>query len=772
MWVADGGNNRVLRFSLDQVSGEISKIPDLVLGQVDFTSAEHGRALDKLYGPSAVRFDQNGSLHVADTINDRVLVFEPPFESGMQADRKFGSKFHRPTSVEIDPDGNGVWVLDAGNNMVELWDATGTSLLRILGKDSYQPTRECGDPRWELPRSPHMCPIAGSIGIDAQGNVLVPVFLATADVFRFPADANQREGVEPGIGRADRRLFYPPANANFTNRRGMRSTSGVVAVNNQLIVSDYARLMFWNGLSTLENGQPATGVVGDESFIDNWSDCCGRIKADSSGRLWVLGREGLGYLDIYELPLTEYSVPIHTIWKNEDTFPVLGTEDRITLGARIFGIAPEGNGERLWLSDTDNHRVLRIRDPLTAPVVDVILGQRNANGRECNRGRFREADMTAIESGRHNDVLCFPGALSIDRLGNLYVSDHSLEFEGNKRLLVFPPSGRQTSNSQAVFGAHATKQFLRSGQGPDNLWGDARNRTATMRLKRFDSGPLTAATWEPAFDSTNRMVVGYNAYAGTGFVGVYDDPLGPETLPTSLLYDFRSMPYATTFDENDNLYVGDTNRARVLLYLNPFGSSSQSSTESSAPIPPLPNYPAEIKDIRPALPYCVVRHSPHSYETTLQLTVDAIGHDRTVFLQFRRITDYDTEQVIVLRSELDVKDSRISIDLGQVPLHRWQDRKKVTMTVRAIEEDGTPLSNWSPAFLLANDVENCGIALPTPTPTPSPTPTLPTPTPTLRLHILPHQRRRLLTRIHQYSRRRLLRHTLPHQRRQPLTRIH
>ena len=404
------------------------------------------------------------------------------------------------------------------------------------------------------------------------------------------------------------------------------------------------------------------------------------------------------------------------------------------LGRRIFGLAPEGNGERLWISDTDNHRVLRIRDPLTNPVVDVILGQRNASGHQCNHGRFPAVDRTAIESGLHNDVLCFPGALSIDRLGNLYVSDHSLEIDGNRRLLVFPPSVTRSSGSQVVFGPHATKAFLRSGQGPDNLWGDGRNRTAVMRLKRFGSGPLTAATWEPAFDSTNRMVVGYNAYAGTGFVGVYDDPLGPETFPTSLLYDFGSMPYTAAFDENDNLYVGDINRARVLLYFNPFGSPSQSSTELSDSIPPAPHYPVEIRGVSPEPPYCVVRHSTRSYETTLELTADGIGNDRATSLQFRRVTDFDREGVDVHRSELEVKESRVSIDSSEILLHRWQNRKKVTMTVRIIEGDGEPLSSWSPAFVLADDVETCGNALPSPTPTFTPTPTLtatPSPSPTL-----------------------------------------
>ena len=43
----------------------------------------------------------------------------------MEADSEFGSQLHHPTSIEIDPGGRGIWVNDAGNNMVELWDIVG-----------------------------------------------------------------------------------------------------------------------------------------------------------------------------------------------------------------------------------------------------------------------------------------------------------------------------------------------------------------------------------------------------------------------------------------------------------------------------------------------------------------------------------------------------------------------------------------------------------------------------------------------------------------------
>ena len=376
VWVADTGNHRVLRFSANPRTGGISKVAGLVLGQEDFESAEPGGTLDKLYAPSAVRIAPDGSAYVADTGNNRVLIFKPPFESGMEADSEFGSQLHHPTSIEIDPGGRGIWVNDAGNNMVELWDMSGSSVLKVLGKDSYRPERVCDSRLESVPGAPQTCYIAGGFGIDSQGNVLVPVFLATADVIRFAT-----AGHDP-IGHADKRLFYPPPSSNFKDLKGIVSARGVAVWKDQLIVADFGRLMFWNGLDTLSNGRPADGVVGDENqALDTGVWCCGRIKVDAAGRLWVLSFEGRKFVDVYQLPLTEGSVPLYTMWTEFGrTLPVLGRDSRVAIGHRMFGIAPVGAGEFVWLSDTDNHRVLRIRDPLTNPVVDVILGQEDASG--------------------------------------------------------------------------------------------------------------------------------------------------------------------------------------------------------------------------------------------------------------------------------------------------------------------------------------------------------------------------------------------------------
>ena len=732
LWVADVGNNRVLRFPVGAATGVISETADLVLGQSNFRTAHPGQSLRKFHAPSAVRFDSQGSLYVADAANSRVLVFQPPFESGAAADKTFGSQLHHPTSLEIDPLGRGVWVVDARNYMVELWDNSGDTVRHVLGKESYAPDGRCGGPLVGVPGGAHLCPIGGSIGIDSLGNVLVPVYHDAAEVFRFPVPTEESTstlGIDP-----DKRLFFPPFEDNLRDNKGIHSTRGIATWNDQLIVSDMKRLMFWNGLDTLTNGQPADGVIGNESAVGEWQYCCGRIKTDDAGRLWVLGFEGIFYMDVYQLPLSEHSVPLYTVWKNQATFPVLGTEESLTLGHSIDGIAPVGRGEFLWLSDTDNHRVVRLRDPLTNPTVDVVLGQADAGTTDCNRGRFPAARKPDVENRRNRNVLCFPGALSIDNEGNLFVSDHALEVEGNRRLLIFSAESLPTGNEEPIFGPSATKVFSRAVEGLTSLWADPWEPRAVFG--QYDGrtrGYLAAATWEPAFDSTNRMVVGYNAYAGPRFVGVYDNPLGSDTLPSSFLYDFGSMPYTATFDDNDNLYVGDINRARVLIYKNPFGNTpSKEAAQPDAAEAPIPSYPVSIQSVNPGPPYCLLRGSAWDYETTLEFDIEGLDDTRDLILEIRRPTSLHRVFLDLWPEYFQEDKSRIRIDQPRRWQGSWTHIGKVTLTARILAGGwyGTPVSNWSPAFLLADDAATCGIALPTPTPIPTPTPTeTPTPSP-------------------------------------------
>ena len=172
----------------------------------------------------------------------------------MGASSTFGSQFHEPTSLEVDPFDRGIWVNDSGNRMIELWNHAGTQVLRVLGKEAYKPDRHCGEtPRTLWRNGEGICESAGSIAIDTQGNILVPAFLGTSDIFRYPSNTFDAGNVMPA--RPDMRLFYPPAGANFTSPVNIHSSrgvvGGVVVWQDQLVVSGIERLMFWNGLDSL-----------------------------------------------------------------------------------------------------------------------------------------------------------------------------------------------------------------------------------------------------------------------------------------------------------------------------------------------------------------------------------------------------------------------------------------------------------------------------------------------------------------------------------------
>ncbi len=64
------------------------------------------------------------------------------------------------------------------------------------------------------------------------------------------------------------------------------------------------------------------------------------------------------------------------------------------------------------------------------------------------------------------------------------------------------------------------------------------------------------------------MVVGMIGYVGSRLPLVYTNPLGSQTADT-YLNDFSSYSYSAVFDSNNDLYVADLDRSRVLVYRHP-----------------------------------------------------------------------------------------------------------------------------------------------------------------------------------------------------------
>jgi sugar lactone lactonase YvrE len=144
LWVSDANNNRVLMF---QNAANVSvNAPDaaLVLGQGDAISNTSATTQAKLSGPEGICVDASGRLWVADSGNNRVLRYNGAANkaTGANADGVLGQGnggtrftantaghdqlgFDEPIGVAMDANGT-LWVVDRGNNRVLGFPSAGT----------------------------------------------------------------------------------------------------------------------------------------------------------------------------------------------------------------------------------------------------------------------------------------------------------------------------------------------------------------------------------------------------------------------------------------------------------------------------------------------------------------------------------------------------------------------------------------------------------------------------------------------------------------------
>lgn len=518
LWVADGGNNRVLRFPFS--GGSISSSADLVIGQSSFTNGgdySYGTGLNQFSSPSSIGMDNAGNLYVTDEGNNRVLKFVPPFSNGMSGTLLMDSSdFHdRILSIQMTPLGDGFFTSEHSGftNFFNKRDLNGNTL---VDEFSY----------WN--------PGGGSIGIDANGSILTGSYVYGNGIIKHDYDVDLNTFV------ITRDLFPTPASYNETSadRLEQGGWAGMVVLSNgQLVVTDN-RMLFWNNALNLASGAAPDGYVGGSSAVDV-TPGFNILAVDETDRIFV--KNGSGEIEVYQGPLTLSSTPILTI---TGTLNLTGGG---TIGFPNFnGMAVNSDSTHLWLTDGFNNRAIRIRNPLTSPIVDIVIGQEDISGNECNRG------LTFPTTAPIN-TLCNPGAVKLDKYNNLYISDHFFELSGNYRILMFSADILPASPSTVLFDLSASKEF------PWDLY--------------------SFASFEPAFDSTNRMVIGFNPYSQQRFLRYFNNPVSfnPSNpsdnqfaIPDGSLNDFYGWPFALTFDSNDNLFVYDTNRGKIMVYYQPF----------------------------------------------------------------------------------------------------------------------------------------------------------------------------------------------------------
>jgi uncharacterized protein (TIGR03437 family) len=392
LWLADAGNNRVLRYKAADVAAggfATSISADLEIGQLDFVSKQPGlpdtaagvQTLNQLTTPAAIAFDSAGRLYIADSdgsaIQDRVLVFLPPFTTGMSATRVMGAQ---PATVAGAPTRT-----DPQIYSIAMWNPSaifflpGTQGMGVV--DSNYSRILIFDPYEKWP--------------DAT----------TATSPSAKAVFGHASGIA-GISSTDKKSL----NSNDGNPLAAANTlsfpQAAVFVNNELYVADWQNnrvvVLPWQSSNCPTPATscfaPAPRVLGQDRFNTNSINL-------------IEGREFYFYN------------------------PARG-------GAADAAVAMDSMGDtpHLYVADPYNNRVLGFRDVrklLPGSAADIVIGQPDLSTAVCN---YPSGDI--LQPTQSN--LCRPIGLLVDPNGNLYVADSQ-----NGRVLRFPTPFSHQGNQTA-----------------------------------------------------------------------------------------------------------------------------------------------------------------------------------------------------------------------------------------------------------------------------------------------------------------------------------
>ncbi|HLL56158.1 MAG TPA: hypothetical protein VK447_21525, partial [Myxococcaceae bacterium] len=571
LYVADTDNHRVLGWS-DVATFTNGGPADLVIGQPNFGSTgcnAGGVSQNTLCFPRGLAVDADGSLFIADTNNNRVLAYDPPFATDTVADHVWGqagfttttcnsgglgpSSLCGPYGVALDSSGN-LLVADSGNHRVLRYqgghngDATADV---VFGQRDFVSTgcnNNSGRSAQSLcnPRGLAFDP-AGNLYIADYGNHRVLEFdLALPDVIadRVFGQSNMGNGSCNAGATGNTSLCNPGSVAVDGASNvwiGDEGNSRVLGYATPLTTNFVADR--WLGKSSLSS----TSCAPSSSTCINGSSPA--VAVDGSNHVYVA--------DPAAHRVLQYNAPFVT-GNDSAADRVLGQMDFFNTARNMVDGAslssPTGvhvdrvaSPNRLFVADASNHRVLAWSTVAVTngQAADRVFGQGSPNAGLCNNG------------GLNAGSLCTPNDISTDAAGNVYISDSS-----NSRVLQYdtPLAAGGNTAADRVFGQTTaalngcntgglSRLTLCNPRGvavaPSGavLVADYSNH----RVLRYDT-PLTS-------DVAADAVLGQGAFIFNG-VNLLDGA-------------GMSSPYGVAIDRSvtpNRLYVADTSNSRVLAW--------------------------------------------------------------------------------------------------------------------------------------------------------------------------------------------------------------
>jgi uncharacterized protein (TIGR03437 family) len=600
LWVADTGNNRVLRFSSAILNNTAPISADLVLGQKDFvsSSANQGGSISAagLDTPVGLTVDAQNNLYVADYNNTRVLKFAAPVgangsnqaAAAVWGQASFGtrgvppqatsSSLGGPEGIAVDAGGN-LYVAVPGDNRVMVFPTagvtTGTAANNVFGQSTFTTTT----PNTGAFPAASSNTLSGStdVKVDPNGNVFI-ADTANNRALKIPAgskSAAQIWGQIDSISNGPNQI--KPSSISVPYQMVIDYSQAPYA----LYVSDAGnnRVLVWKDSTQFRSGDPADLVIGQPSLrsaIANVDSSTQKptstslsaptgIAVDANGSLYVAD-SGNNRLLIYPRPVAQQGriTPSVVLGQSGFTTSVSAAVSASSLSAP-GGVAIGPNGD-IFVADIGNNRVLEYAaGAVTGASAIRVYGQPNMNS-------------SAKPGQPSTQTLSAPQGIFVDQAANLYVAD-----SGSNRVVIFsntqtqPPLGAAATYviGQGNFngGSGGTSMKTPSGVGVDSNGQIYVGDTGNNRVLIFSSLILL-----PNVGAVASSVVGQPALNNVS--ANWDGQNGLSSA------DSLSAPIGIYLDRQNTLYVGDTGNHRVLQFLKVGAVVNAATFQAGLPIAP------------------------------------------------------------------------------------------------------------------------------------------------------------------------------------------
>jgi len=570
LWVADGGNNRILRFNVSLLGAQATSGPvaDIVLGQANFVTNSQGTvapaltSLSQIQSPAGIAFDSTGRLFVSEAVSGRtgrVLVWFPPFSTGELATRMLGvdqstppppatSQYQFQSPYSLFAVGNQIGVSDTLNSRlllfppVEQWNLNNffQAAIAVIGQTSFSgSTANQASSSGPAPSSAST--LAEPVGAFFFNSSLYVADAGNSRVLVLPQSGSGFGAATGVLGQLQFTLNSP----NLIEGREFDFSAGGdagIAIDfssavPHLYISDTYnnRILGFYDLRNIQPGQYADIVIGQPDFLhglgnypnnqptsNNLSVPTG-LAVDANGNLYVAD-SGNGRVLRFPSPFATFQpgTPMAVTESADLLLGQISFTSKITdatsqtMGAPYGLVLDANNG--LLVSDLFNNRVLFFPGtPQTftsSQPASIVFGQ---------------PDMISSSPGSGLNQMSGPHHIAVDTDDRLYVADTN-----NGRVLIF---NRAPAAGNGAYAAVTLTSGLKAPRG-------------------VDVNPASGDIWvaDPA-TGTNGAAVRYPSFNNLIGSGTYT--------PNATLNDFA--PLAVAEDAWGNVFLAD-DANRVLIY--------------------------------------------------------------------------------------------------------------------------------------------------------------------------------------------------------------